>query len=136
MAEKKTTKVEWFEILKEIVNESECDRKEELINFLDTQIETTKKRNLRQAQYKAKKTKEAVDGLYEAISHILNNEFQSVDCIMDQIDKTVFPNVTKNKVVARLKKLVDNSQAEKMEKSIGGSRLMHYKLIQNETSVE
>ncbi|AXF52445.1 MAG: hypothetical protein [Caudoviricetes sp.] len=128
MAEKKTTKVEWFEILKGIVNESAHEKKEELIEFIDKQIEATIKRNTRQAQYKSKKAKEP-DGLYDAVNNLLTDEFQTVDDILNQVDRTCFPNVTKNKVVSRLKKIVDEGRAEKKEKSVEGSRLMHYKRI-------
>jgi len=127
--EKKITKREKFEMLKEIVrgdvNVEITVEQAELIDFLDAQIAAidakAEKAKARNAEKKANG-----DELRDAVQAVLTDELQTIDAIVAQIEGE---EVTKAKVTARLTSLVKNGLAEKEDvKDEEGRKLKGYRL--------
>ena len=128
--EKKITKREKFEMLKEIIrgdiNVEMTVEQAELVDFLDSQINAidakAEKAKARNAEKKANG-----DELRDVVQAILTEEFQTIDAIVAQIEGE---EVTKAKVTARLTSLVNNGIAEKADvKDEEGRKLKAYKLV-------
>ena len=128
--EKKITKREKFEMLKEIirgdVNVEMTVEQAELIEFLDAQIiaidTKAEKAKARNAEKKANG-----DELRDVVQSILTNELQTIDAIVAQIEGE---EITKAKITARLTSLVKNGIAEKEDvKDDEGRKLKAYKLV-------
>ena len=128
--EKKITKREKFEMLKEIirgdVNVEMTVEQAELIDFLDAQIVAidtkAEKAKARNAEKKANG-----DELRDIVQSILTEDYQTIDAIVAQIEGE---DVTKAKVTARLTSLVKNGLAEKEDvKDEEGRKLKAYKLV-------
>lgn len=128
--EKKITKREKFEMLKEIVrgdiNVEMTVEQAELVDFLDSQINAidakAEKAKARNAEKKANG-----DELRDVVQAILTDEFQTIDAIVAQIEGE---EITKAKVTARLTSLVNNGIAEKADvKDEEGRKLKAYKLV-------
>ena len=128
--EKKLTKRDKFEMLKEIVrgdvNVEMTVEQAELVDFLDAQIVAidakAEKAKARNAEKKANG-----DELRDVVQSILTNDFQTIDAIVAQIEGE---EVTKAKVTARLTSLVNNGIAEKTDvKDDEGRKLKAYRLV-------
>lgn len=129
--EKKVTKRDYYEMLKEIVYPTNADcemtvEQGELIEFIDKQIalidSKAEKAKARNAEKKANG-----DELREVVQNVLTDEFQTIDAIVAQIEGE---EVTKAKVTARLTALVNNGIAEKTDvKDDEGRKLKAYKLV-------
>ena len=129
--EKKITKRDYYEMLKEIVYPTNADcemtvEQGELIEFIDKQIalidSKAEKAKVRNAEKKANG-----DELREVVQNVLTDEFQTIDAIVAQIE---VEEVTKAKVTARLTALVNNGIAEKTDvKDDEGRKLKAYKLV-------
>lgn len=122
----KVTKREYFEILKEMVETSERADAEELIGFIDHELELlTAKAD--KAKERAAKSKEKGDELRGIIFNVLTTNYQTVDAITAQIE---VEDITRAKVVSRLSQLVKFGQAEKEQvKDETGRKVMAYKLV-------
>ncbi len=124
--EKKITKKEYFEMLKEIVNESNNENKGELIYFIESQIASIETKAAKAKERAAAKKAEG-DALREAVKSVLTNEFQDAETITALVDGE---DVTKNKVIARLTQLVNLGEVEKTDiKNESGKTRKAYKLI-------
>ena len=124
--EKKITKREYFEMLKEIVNESNSENKGELIYFIESQIASIDNKAVK-AKERAAAKKAAGDELRETVKSVLTNEFQTADEITAKID---VEDISKNKVIARLTQLVNLGEVEKTDvKDESGKTRKAYKLI-------
>lgn len=124
MAEK-MTKTKWFEEIKEVVMTAECEHQEEMIEFIDKQIELLEAK-AEKAKERAAKTKAEGDALRDAVEALLTGEFQSADEITAQLEGE---DITKAKVVARLTQLVRAEIADKEQmKDSSGRKVMFYKL--------
>ena len=128
--EKKITKREKFEMLKEIirgdVSVEMTVEQAELIDFLDAQIVAidtkAEKAKARNAEKKANG-----DELRDVVQSVLTNELQTIDAIVAQIEGE---EVTKAKITARLTSLVKNWIAEKEDvKDEEGRKLKANKLV-------
>lgn len=129
--EKKVTKRDYYEMLKDIVYPTNADcemtvEQGELIEFIDKQIalidSKAEKAKARNAEKKANG-----DELREVVQNVLTDEFQTIDAIVAQIEGE---EVTKAKVTARLTALVNNGIAEKTDvKDDEGRKLKAYKLV-------
>ena len=124
--EKKTTKRDYYEMLKEIVLNANVEGATELVEFIDKQVSLidskAEKAKARNAEKKANG-----DELREAVQNVLTDEFQTIDAIVSQIEGE---EVTKAKVTARLTALVNNGIAEKTDvKDNEGRKLKAYKLV-------
>lgn len=124
--EKKVTKRDYYEMLKEIVLNANVEGASELVEFIDKQVglidAKAEKAKARNAEKKANG-----DELRDAVQAILTDEFQTIDAIVAQIEGE---EITKAKVTARLTSLVNNGIAEKADvKDDEGRKLKAYKLV-------
>lgn len=124
--EKKITKREYFEMLKEIVNESNSENKGELIYFIESQIASIETKAAK-AKERAAAKKAMGDELRDTVKSVLTNEFQTADEITAKVD---VEDISKNKVIARLTQLVNLGEVEKTDvKDESGKTRKAYKLI-------
>ena len=124
--EKKNTKRDYYEMLKEIVLNANVEGATELVEFIDKQVSLidskAEKAKARNAEKKANG-----DELREAVQNVLTDEFQTIDAIVSQIEGE---EITKAKITARLTSLVKNGIAEKTDvKDDEGRKLKAYKLV-------
>ena len=124
--EKKITKRDYYEMLKEIVLNANVEGATELVDFIDKQVSLidskAEKAKARNAEKKANG-----DELREAVQNVLTDEFQTIDAIVSQIEGE---EITKAKITARLTSLVKNGIAEKTDvKDDEGRKLKAYKLV-------
>lgn len=123
--EKRITKRDNYEALKEIVEKSNVENAEMLVEFINKQIEMIDNKSAKAKEKAAEKRAEG-DELRAVIKSVLTNEYQTVDAITAQIEGE---DITKAKVVARLTQLVNNGEAVKEQgKSEDNKKVMTYRL--------
>ena len=123
--EKKMTKKDYFNEIRGIVEDSELENKDELIYFLNSQIESLD-RKADKARERAAAKKAEGDALREAVKSVLTDEFQTAEAITEAINDE---EVSKAKVIARLTQLVNLGEAVKEPaKTEDGKSKMTYKL--------
>jgi DNA-binding transcriptional ArsR family regulator len=122
----KKTKTMLFEELREIVIDvvKDEEKQNELVDFIDKQIELLVKRKAAAADRAAKK-KEESDALTEEILGLIGEDLVTVDEIVIAINRE---DVTRNKVTARLGKLFKNGAIVKETVKVDGNKRMAYKL--------
>ena len=122
--EKKVTKKEYYEMLKGVVENSNIDIKDELIEFIDKQITLINNKAIK-AKEKAAEKKANGDELRITVEAALTDEYQTIAGITEQIDDE---NVSKAKVTARLTQLVNEGLAVKEEaRTEDGKKVMVYR---------
>ena len=122
----KMTKVDYLEQLAGIVEASDVENKEDILKFIQGSIETLENRK-RAAQERAEKKKNERDELAEAVKAVLSEELQTADDIAAQIEGE---DVTKQKVVARLTKMVNAGIVRKDSvKTDDKRKVMGYALV-------
>lgn len=122
--EKKVTKKEYYEMLKGVVENSNIDIKDELIEFIDKQITLINNKAIK-AKEKAAEKKANGDELKITVEAALTDEYQTIAGITEQIDDE---NVSKAKVTARLTQLVNEGLAVKEEaRTEDGKKVMVYR---------
>ena len=129
MAEKKITKVEKLNMIRDILaGDGYTEVTEEaimLIDFVDEQIEQIQAKAEKAKQRAAEKRAEG-DALRNTIQSLMTNEWQSIDDIFNQIDEE---EVTRSKITARLTQLIKAGVIEKEpQKSETGNKQMVYRL--------
>lgn len=123
----KKTKVMYFAELKDMVMDAEDitdEFKDELVDFIDKQVEAIEKRKVAAAA-RAEKKKAEPDALTDEIFALMTEEFMTADEIVDALDNE---DVTRNKVTARLAKLIKEDKVVKETIKIDKKRKMAYKL--------
>ena len=130
----KKTKVMYFTELREMIMNAVNDeeKQDELLAFIDKQIETLEKRKEAAATRAAKK-KEESDALTEEILGLIGEDLVTVDEIVVAINRE---DVTRNKVTARLGKLFKNGAIVKETVKVNGNQRMAYKLADAEAAAE
>ena len=130
----KKTKVMYFTELREMIMNAVNDeeKQDELLAFIDKQIETLEKRKEAAATRAAKK-KEESDALTEEILGLIGEDLVTVDEIVVAINRE---NVTRNKVTARLGKLFKNGAIVKETVKVNGNQRMAYKLADADAEAE
>ena len=130
----KKTKVMYFTELREMIMNAVNDeeKQDELLAFIDKQIETLEKRKEAAATRAAKK-KEESDALTEEILGMIGEDLVTVDEIVVAINRE---DVTRNKVTARLGKLFKNGAIVKETVKVDGNKRMAYKLADAEAEAE
>ena len=122
----KMTKIDCFEQLAGIVEASDVENKEDILKFIQNSIETLENRK-RAAQERAEKKKNEPDELADAVKAVLSEELQTADDIAAQIEGE---DVTKQKVVARLTKMVNAGIVRKDSiKTDDKRKVMGYALV-------
>jgi len=121
----KKTKIMYFTELREMVMAAVEDQaqQDELLEFIDKQIMTLEKRKIAAAERAEKKRAES-DALTEAIFAEIGDELITVDEIVAALDDE---DATRNKVTARLGKLVKAEKITKEPIKVDGNRRMGYK---------
>ena len=123
--EKKMTKKDYYEMLKTTVKGIEVENKEDLLTFIDRELELIENKSVKAKERAAEKRAEG-DELRAAVKSILTTENQTIDEIFGQIEGE---DLTRAKIVARLTQLVKAGEAKKEEvKSEDGKRIMVYAL--------
>lgn len=124
----KKTKAMYFAELREMViaTVNDQEQQDELVEFIDKQIETLEKRKVAAAERAAKRKVES-DAMTDAILAQIGSELITVDEIVDALDAE---DVTRNKVTARLGKLVKAGTVVKEPIKIEGNKRMAYKLAE------
>ena len=122
----KKTKAMYFAELREMVLAAVEDQaqRDELVEFIDKQIETLEKRKIAAAE-RAEKKKAESDAMTDAILAQIGNEPITVDEIVIALDSE---EVTRNKVTARLGKLVKAGTIVKEAVKVEGNKRMAYRL--------
>ena len=122
----KKTKAMYFAELREMVLAAVEDQaqQDELLEFIDKQIETLEKRKVAAAE-RAEKKKAESDAMTDAILAQIGNELITVDEIVIALDSE---EVTRNKVTARLGKLVKAGTIVKEAVKVDGNKRMAYRL--------
>lgn len=126
MENTKKTKAMYFTELREIILNTimEQDDQDELIEFIDKQLETLEKRRIAAASRAEKKRSES-DAMTEAVLSQVGEELVTVDDIVAALDSE---DVTRNKVTARLGKLVKAGVIVKEAVRVDGNKRMAYRL--------
>lgn len=123
----KKTKAMYFAELREMVTvavEDEAHRNE-LVDFIDKQVEALEKRKVAAAA-RAEKKKAESDALTEEIFERIGDELITVDEIVITFDEE--EEVSRAKVTARLGKLVNAGRIEKEAVKVDGKKRMAYRL--------
>ena len=130
MEDKKLTKKEKFEILKEIVGNSDSDNMDILVDFIDNEIAILDKKAEKSKERAAEK-KTAGDELRARVKAALTEEYQTAEDIMNNMTIEDGEEITKAKITARLTQLINNGEAEKADAKVEGknSKVKVYRLI-------
>lgn len=124
--ENKITKVEMFDLLLSVVAESGHEQSDEMIEFINTQVAQINAK-AEKAKAKAAEKRAAGDELRNAVYGVLSTDYMTADDIVDALG---MEDVTRAKVVARLKTLIDDEYVEKTQgKSEDKKRVTLYRLI-------
>lgn len=126
----KKTKAMYFAELREMIMNvvEDQEKQDELIQFIDKQLESLEKRKVAAAA-RAEQKKTESDGLTAAIYSRLTCDFMTVDDILATFNEE--DKVTRNKITARLGKLVKAEEVVKETiKTEDGSKKMAYKLAE------
>ena len=130
----KKTKAMYFAELREMVLAAVEDKaqQDELVELIDKQIETLEKRKVAAAE-RAEKKKAESDAMTDAILAQIGNELITVDEIVIALDSE---EVTRNKVTARLGKLVKAGTIVKEAVKVEGNKRMAYRLATDADAVD
>ena len=124
MEDKKLTKKDYYNEILSILTEK--DESQELIDFVQNQIDTLDKRAEKAKERAAEKRAEG-DELRETVKSVLTNDFQTVENIVSAINDE---EISKAKVIARLTQLVTLGEVEKTDvKSDDGKTRKAYRLV-------
>lgn len=127
MAETKMTKLQKFEAIKTILEETGADTT--LIECMENEITLTVSK-AEKAKERAAAKKAINDELGAIVEATLTNEFQSAEEILAQIEFTPADGkeLSKQMIVSRLSKIVTNGVAVKSQEKVGDKKVMCYKL--------
>ena len=128
MAVEKITKVDMFNAIADFIANTDWERKDEAIEFIEKQIDQLKAK-AEKAKSRAEEKKIEGDELRDAVANALTNEPQTIDAITTTVAE-IF-DVTKAKVTARLTQLVKLGEATKEQVKIDGRKIMVYKSTAN-----
>lgn len=130
----KKTKAMYFAELREMVMAAVEDQaqQDELVEFIDKQVETLEKRKVAAAERAAKKKVES-DALTDSILAQIGENLITVDEIVVALDSE---DVTRNKVTARLGKLVKAGMIVKETVKVDGNKRMAYRLATDADAVD
>ena len=125
MAVEKITKVDMFNAIADFIANTDWERKDEAIEFIEKQIDQLKAK-AEKAKSRAEEKKIEGAELREAVANALTNEPQTIDAITTTVAE-IF-DVTKAKVTARLAQLVQIGEATKEQVKIDNRKVMVYSL--------
>ena len=131
MAVEKITKVDMFNAIADFIADTDWERKDEAIEFIEKQIDQLKAK-AEKAKSRAEEKKIEGDELREAVANALTNEPQTIDAITATVAESC-SDVTKAKVTARLTQLVKLGEAIKEQAKIDSRKIMVYKSTANKS---
>lgn len=131
MAVEKITKVDMFNAIADFIADTDWERKDEAIEFIEKQIDQLKAK-AEKAKSRAEEKKLEGDALREVVYNALTNEPQTIDAITDIVAESC-SDVTKAKVTARLTQLVKLGEATKEQVKVEGRKIMVYKATANKS---
>ena len=131
MAVEKITKVDMFNAIADFIADTDWERKDEAIEFIEKQIDQLKAK-AEKAKSRAEEKKLEGDALREVVYNALTNEPQTIDAITDIVAESC-ADVTKAKVTARLTQLVKLGEATKEQVKVEGRKIMVYKATANKS---
>ena len=120
----KMTKAMRFEQIKAVIEASDAEQKDEMLEFIDAQMAALAAKAA-MAKERAAARKAEGDELRAVVKACLTDEFQPIDDIVAKIEGE---DVTKAKVTARLTQLVKTEEAVKEQIKVGDRKIMCYKL--------
>ena len=121
----KLTKKDYYGMIREIVVESDIENKDELVAFVDKQVEAIDTKAAK-AKEKAAEKKADGDALRAQVEGLLTNEYQTAEDILAQAQGA---DLTKGKITARLTQLIKAGVAEKETIKVEDRKVMGYRLI-------
>ena len=130
--ENKKTKIDLFLELKAAVERDNTVNKDELVDFIDKEIEILEKRKVA-AKERAEKKKSESDALTDEIFALVTEEVKTVEAILEGLDDE---DITRNKVTARLGKLVKAGLVVKESVKVDGNRRMAYRRATEEDEIK
>ena len=126
MEEKKLTKKDYYSLIKDVLEATEIEAKDELLAFVEKQVEMIENK-AEKAKARAAEKKAEGDALRDAVQAVLTEEYQTINDIASQVEGE---EITKAKITARLTSLVKNGLAEKADvKTEDGKTVKAYKLV-------
>ena len=131
MAVEKITKVDMFNAIADFIADTDWERKDEAIEFIEKQIDQLKAK-AEKAKSRAEEKKIEGDELREAVANALTNEPQTIDAITTTVAEN-YPDVTKAKVTARLTQLVKLGSVVKEQVKRDSRKIMVYKSTANKS---
>lgn len=124
---KKLTKKDYFGMIREMVEGASVENKEELLAFVDKQVEMLDAKADKAKARAAEKRAEG-DELRATVKAVLTNEFQGIEDILPQVEGE---EITKAKIIARLTQLVKAGEVEKAKaKTEDKKEITVYKLAE------
>ena len=117
--EKKITKKDYFAMVAEIVDNSNAENKDELMEFIEKQVQALDKKAAKAKERAAAKKAEG-DELTDLVHSVLTDEYQTIADITVVVAETV-PDVSASKITARLTKLFNAGVIEKEQISVEDS---------------
>lgn len=124
---KKMTKKEYYDLIKNVIEGTDVAEKDELIEFINKQVAQIEAK-AEKAKARAAEKRIAGDALREKVKSILTNELQTADEITNQIEDE--EEISRAKVIARLTQLVKNGEAEKADIKVDSRNVKAYKLAE------
>lgn len=124
---KKLTKKDYFGMIREMVEGATVENKEDLLAFVDKQVEML---DAKAGKAKARAAEKRAEGdeLRATVKAVLTNEFQGIEDILPQVEGE---EITKAKIIARLTQLVKAGEVEKAKaKTEDKKEITVYKLAE------
>lgn len=126
MTDKKLTKKDFYAILTEMVGASDSEIKEDLIAFIEKEVNLIDTK-AEKAKARAAEKRANGDELRDAVQSVLTEEYQTISDIASQVEGE---EITKAKITARLTALVKAGLAEKADvKTEDNKTVKAYKLV-------
>lgn len=132
MENAKKTKMTYFLELRAMVeNMNDIENQDELLEFIDKEVETLERRKDK-ARERAEKKRAESDAMTDTIFDTLHYDYLTIDDVLEQIDNAEY---TKSKVISRLGRLVRAGKVEKEYiKTEDGKRKMGYRKTMEEVA--
>lgn len=132
MENAKKTKMTYFLELRAMVeNMNDIENQDELLEFIDREVETLERRKDK-ARERAEKKRAESDAMTDTIFDTLHYDYLTIDDVLEQIDNEEY---TKSKVISRLGRLVRAGKVEKEYiKTEDGKRKMGYRKTMEEVA--
>lgn len=134
MADVKITKTQMFAAIKEVIAKAEVEGKEDMLDFIDKQVELIANKASK-ARERAEKKQAEGDALRNAVQAVLTGELQLIDDIVAQVEVEDM-DITRAKVTSRLTQLVKAGIAVRDEIKVDKAKKAAYALVETQEEDE